>query len=68
LLTTDAIRLSGTLPLKDVMENVEKAVLMNAIRNTDTLNAAADQLGIDLSTLTRKKQKYGIFRNMCNDA
>lgn len=68
LLTTDAIRLSGSLPLKDVMESVEKAVLMRAIRATDTLNDAAEQLGIDLSTLTRKKQKYGIFKKVCSGA
>jgi PAS domain S-box-containing protein len=62
LLTTEAVRISGTLPLKNALENIEKAIILNAIHSTDTLSDAAEQLGIDLSTLTRKKQKHGIFR------
>lgn len=68
LLSGKAIQLSNSMPLKDVLENVEKAVILNAIKHADTLNDAAAQLGIDLSTLTRKKQKHGIFRKKCEDA
>jgi len=68
LFTTEAVRLSGSLPLRNSMENIEKAIILNAIRNTDTLSEAAEQLGIDLSTLTRKKQKYEIMRKKRNDA
>lgn len=68
LLSGKAIQLSNSMPLKDVLENVEKAVILNAIKNADTLNEAAAQLGIDLSTLTRKKQKHGIYRKKCEDA
>jgi len=68
LLSGKAIQLSNSMPLKEVLENVEKAVILNAIKNTDTLNDAAAQLGIDLSTLTRKKQKHGIFKKECNAA
>ncbi len=65
---SESIRLAGSLPLKDALERIEKKIILNAIRNSETLLDAANQLGIDLSTLTRKKQKYGIFRKMCGPA
>ena len=65
---SESIRLEGSLPLKDALERIEKKIILNAIRNSETLLDAANQLGIDLSTLTRKKQKYGIFRKICGPA
>lgn len=62
LLVTEAVRMSGTVSLKNIIERVEKAVILNAITKTDRLQDTASQLGLDLSTLTRKKQKYGIFK------
>ena len=47
--------------LKDILEMVEEQVLRKAIASSPSLKDAADQLGIELSTLTRKKQKYGIY-------
>jgi DNA-binding NtrC family response regulator len=41
---------------------VEKAVILHSIGQTETLYDTARQLGVDLSTLTRKKQKYGISK------
>lgn len=62
LLVTEAVKLSSTLSLKSIIERVEKAVILNAITKTERLQDTASQLGLDLSTLTRKKQKYGIFK------
>lgn len=62
LLVSEAVRLSGKLPLRTIVERVEKAVILNSINTTDTLQDTASQLGLDVSTLTRKKQKYGIFK------
>ena len=36
-------------------------MLRKAIASSPSLKEAADRLGIELSTLTRKKQKYGIY-------
>ena len=47
--------------LKDILEIVEEQVLRKAIASSPSLKEAADRLGIELSTLTRKKQKYGIY-------
>lgn len=58
-----AVRSSESKSLKTIVEQVEQSVIINAIDKTATLLDAARQLGIDLSTLTRKKQKYGIFKH-----
>lgn len=47
--------------LKDILENVEEEVLRKSIASSASLKEAAEQLGIELSTLVRKKQKYGIY-------
>ena len=47
--------------LKDILEMVEEQVLRKAIASSSSLKEAAERLGIELSTLTRKKQKYGIY-------
>lgn len=66
MLVTQAVGLSDVLPLRTIVERLEKAVILESISKSETLQAAADQLGIDVSTLTRKKQKYGIFKKKCS--
>jgi DNA-binding NtrC family response regulator len=49
--------------LKDHMQRLEKEMIMVALKMHPTLADAANDLGIDISTLTRKKQKYGLRGN-----
>lgn len=44
--------------LKTLIDEYEKKIIQNAIHQTKTLKEAANQLGIDISTLTRKRIKY----------
>jgi transcriptional regulator with PAS, ATPase and Fis domain len=44
--------------LKDALEEYESNFIRQAIEDHDSLRAAAESLGIDLSTLVRKQQKY----------
>ncbi|MBC7342017.1 MAG: sigma 54-interacting transcriptional regulator [Clostridia bacterium] len=46
--------------LKQMLEDYERKVIQDAIAHHFTLRQAAESLGIDLSTLTRKKKKLGI--------
>ena len=48
--------------LKDKLESYEKFIIENAIKSNKTLDDAAKELDIDISTLVRKKKKYGIFK------
>jgi len=48
------------LNLKQRLENFESAVIREALEAHETLKEASDSLGIDLSTLVRKKQKYNL--------
>jgi transcriptional regulator with PAS, ATPase and Fis domain len=47
-------------PLKNHMQRLEKDLIKAALEMHRTLADAAGDLGIDISTLTRKKQKYGL--------
>lgn len=49
-------------PLKDRLRRYEEQCIREAIDRTANLYEAADLLQIDLSTLVRKKQRYGIYR------
>lgn len=49
-----------TLPLKKQMDTYEKSIIQKTLSSTRTLKQAAEKLGIDISTLVRKKQKYNI--------
>lgn len=50
----------GDESLTTLIENYEKAILINAIEKTKTYKDAALVLGITPSTFTRKVQKYNI--------
>ncbi|MFH1078654.1 MAG: sigma 54-interacting transcriptional regulator [Pseudomonadota bacterium] len=47
-------------PLKNHVHQLEKELIKAALEMHRTLADAAGDLGIDISTLTRKKQKYGL--------
>lgn len=48
------------LPLKERMERYEKNLLEEVLAKDMTMKEKAEELGVDVSTLVRKKQKYGI--------
>ena len=48
--------------LKGLLESYEKKLIKKALNIHGNLSGAAYDLGIDLSTLTRKNRKYGIKR------
>ncbi len=48
------------MPLKDVLEMVEKDVIEQSLRTARSLRQAAKDLGIDPSTLLRKAEKHRI--------
>jgi PAS domain S-box-containing protein len=48
------------LSLKQQLEIHEKAIIESTLETKNTLKEAAKKLGIDISTLVRKKQKYNI--------
>lgn len=50
------------LPLGEFLEKMERFRIARAVEKEQTLRSAAEELGIDLSTLTRKLQKYNIPR------
>ncbi|MBM6927108.1 helix-turn-helix domain-containing protein, partial [Pseudoflavonifractor phocaeensis] len=50
------------LTLKEAMAQFERAYILQAIEQTDTLAQAADRLGVDLDTLNRKKRQYKIYK------
>jgi transcriptional regulator with PAS, ATPase and Fis domain len=53
---------SPVLTLKDAVADFEREYIANAIDQTDSLIGAATRLGIDLSTLNRKKRQYGLYK------
>jgi Transcriptional regulator containing PAS, AAA-type ATPase, and DNA-binding domains len=54
---------SAGTTLKDALEDYERELIFSVLMKHETLKDAADSLGIDISTLTRKKQKYGLIKN-----
>jgi PAS domain S-box-containing protein len=57
----DEIKISNRVgPLKNHVHQLEKELIKAALEMHRTLADAAGDLGIDISTLTRKKQKYGL--------
>jgi len=65
-----AVRQSGREPcppastgpnnLKQVVQDVERQLILSALKSCGSLRSAARQLGIDHSTLSRKIKRYGI--------
>jgi transcriptional regulator with PAS, ATPase and Fis domain len=53
---------AGNVTLKGALEEYERDLIVNVLTQHETLKDAADSLGIDISTLTRKKQKYCLSR------
>lgn len=50
----------GKRTLREQVEFHEKAIIQASLKETATLRDASEKLGIDVSTLVRKKQKYHI--------
>lgn len=48
--------------LKEALEEYERELITSVLAKHETLKDAADSLGVDISTLTRKKQKYGLMK------
>lgn len=51
---------SDNKTLKDKLEEYEKSIIEITLSSTKNMKEAATKLGVDLSTLVRKKQKYNI--------
>ena len=51
---------SETKTLKDKMDEYEKVIIETTLASSKNMKEAAAKLGIDLSTLVRKKQKYNM--------
>ncbi len=52
--------LSEDKTLKEKMDNYEKVIIETTLASTKNMKEAASKLGIDISTLVRKKQKYNM--------
>ena len=53
----------GDNSLQQVLDDVERLVIIDALKNSKTTIAAAEHLGFSRATLNRKMNKYGIKRN-----
>ncbi|MBC7337656.1 MAG: hypothetical protein H5U01_15505, partial [Clostridia bacterium] len=49
--------------LKEAVEDLERELITQALQHSRTLREAADSLGVDISTLLRKKKKLGIGKS-----
>ena len=49
------------MKLKEMVEHYEANILEVTLANSASLKEAAEKLGIDISTIVRKKQKYNIL-------
>lgn len=49
-----------TLNLRDMQEKVEREMIKKALTSCGSMRKAASELGINLSTLVRKKKKHGL--------
>ena len=47
-------------PLRKMVDEFEKEIIMNTLKNHGNLADTAQELQIDISTLTRKNKKYGL--------
>jgi two-component system, NtrC family, response regulator AlgB len=56
----DAVRAPGQAAEAMTLERIEADHIRRVLDAADTIEAAAERLGIDPSTLYRKRKKYGI--------
>ncbi|MDI9569293.1 MAG: sigma 54-interacting transcriptional regulator [Pseudomonadota bacterium] len=54
---------AAAVPLRRALAAAERDLISHALKTSTTLAEAARRLQIDLSTLTRKKKKYGLMAN-----
>lgn len=54
------IEIPDKLPLKELVAQFESAVIQDALRRNKTLSKTSKELGLDVSTLSRKCKKYQI--------
>lgn len=52
--------LNSSLNLKDATSMLEKRIITEALQQYSTTTAAAEAMGIDISTLSKKRKRYGI--------
>ena len=50
--------LSENRSLKDKLDEYEKVIIETTLASSKNMKEAAEKMGIDISTLVRKKQKY----------
>ncbi|WP_025950360.1 sigma-54-dependent Fis family transcriptional regulator [Geobacillus thermocatenulatus] len=60
LSAADPVSVGGIVPLKQAVADVERQLIIEALRRARTYRRAAKLLGVDASTLVRKARKYGI--------
>lgn len=58
--TTDLPADAGGFTLKEAVENLESRLIREALARCKTAALAAEELGIDASTLSKKRKRYGI--------
>lgn len=56
--SADKIYHQGKASLKEILQETEKVIIAKELDKSKTLKEAAENLGIDISTLVRKKQKF----------
>jgi len=56
----NVVQVNGIIPLNDAVREVEKQVLLNALRKYKTSRQLASVLKVDQSTIVRKMHKYGL--------
>lgn len=55
------VTVNRIIPLKNAVEYVEKTMLEKTFMITDSYYKAAQILGVDASTVSRKARKYQVF-------
>ena len=54
--------ITGSKTLKEKTEEYEKEIIESTLAVSKNMKEAAMRLGIDISTLVRKKQKYNLWQ------
>jgi PAS domain S-box-containing protein len=61
-LSGNSLYMQGTKTLKEKIDDYEKEIIETTLASSKNMKEAAIRLGIDLSTLVRKKQKYNLTK------